>query len=264
MKEFRTRRLILLLAASVAASTVSKASDEWIPLFNGRDLEGWTVKVCGHEVGVNVADTFRVEKGLLKIRYDKYEKFGGKFGHLFYNQPFSNYVLRVEYRFVGEQMDGGPGWAFRNSGVMLHAQSPFSMGVNQSFPVSVEAQMLGGDGTHERSTANVCTPGTHIEIDVRLITAHCTDSSSPTFHGDEWVTMELEVRGGGRVTHRVEGQDVLTYEHPQLDPDDKDAQALIVDGDLMLPGGYVALQAESHPLDIRRVELRVLDDGEAQ
>ena len=177
----RTAALALLLALSAACAGPAEGPDDgWIRLFNGENLDGWRVKIRGYELDDNYARTFRVEDGLLRVVYDDYDAFDGKFGHLFYETPFSHYRLRVEYRFVGEQTPGGPGWAFRNSGVMLHGQSPESMTVEQEFPVSIEAQMLGGDGEHERPTGNLCTPGTHVEIGGELIERHCTNSSSAT------------------------------------------------------------------------------------
>jgi len=241
------------------AGSAAAASDEgWVSLFNGRDLEGWVPKFAMSDVGVNFKDTFRVEGGLLKVAYDRYEKFDGEFGHLFYKEPFGHYVLRVEYRFTGEQTPGGPSWAFRNSGVMFHSQSPESMGLEQSFPVSIEAQFLGGNGTEERPTANLCTPGTNVVMAGELVTRHCTNSASATYHGDQWVTVEIEVNGGGGVRHLIDGKAVIEYEAPQLDPDDPEARKLIKDGVLALEEGYIALQAESHPLEFRKVEIRVL------
>jgi hypothetical protein len=253
--------LALLLALSAACTgPIDRSGDGWIQLFNGQNLDGWRVKIRGYELGDNYANTFRVEDGLLRVVYDDYGEFEGKFGHLFFDTPFSHYRLRVEYRFVGEQTPGGPGWAFRNSGVMLHGQSPESMTVDQEFPVSIEAQMLGGDGEHDRPTGNLCTPGTHVEMGGELVKRHCTDSSSATYHGDEWVTMELEVRGSEIIRHFVEGELVLEYNAPQLDPSDGDAQRLLADGaELLLTGGTISLQAESHPLDFRKVELLPLD-----
>ncbi len=232
----------------------------WISLFNGKDLKEWKIKVTGHELNDNHGNTFRVENGILKVSYDQYEKFDGKFGHLFYKEPFSHYRLRVEYRFVGEQAPGGPGWAFRNSGIMLHCQSPESMREEQNFPVSIEAQLLGGNGTDERPTGNVCSPGTHIVMDNKLITQHCIQSDSETYHGDQWVTMEVEVHGNSTIRHIVNGRVVLEYEQPQLDEKDSDAQRLIKNGDKMLHGGYIALQAESHPVEFRKVEILPLEN----
>ena len=147
----------------------------WISLFNGKDLEGWTPKITGYALGDNYANTFRVEDGVLKVAYDKYPKFDSKFGHLFYKQKFSNYRLRIEYRFVGDQCPGGPGWATRNSGVMIHCQPPETMRKEQEFPVSIEVQFLGGDGKKTRPTANVCSPGTHIVMGGKLTGDRCPD-----------------------------------------------------------------------------------------
>lgn len=240
------------------ADPAAAGDGEWISLFNGRDLEGWVPKFAGYEAGVNYKDTFRVEDGVLKVRYDAYDKFDGEFGHLFYKEPFGHYVLRVEYRVVGEQIAGGPSWGLRNSGVMVHSQSPESMGLGQSFPVSIEVQFLGGAGPEERPTANLCTPGTNVVMNGELVTRHCTESTAPTFRGDVWVTVEVEVDGAGTIRHIVGGKEVLSYERPQLDPADADGSRLIRDGVLLLDRGHIALQAESHPFEFRKVEIRPL------
>jgi hypothetical protein len=245
------------LAAVVGALPAASQDDGWVSLFNGRDLTGWTPKIKGHPLGENYADTFRVEGGVLKVAYDKYPEFGGKFGHLFHKDKFGHYRLRVEYRFVGDQAKGGPGWAVRNSGVMLHCQAPESMRQDQDFPVSIEAQFLGGNGTDKRPTLNVCTPGTNIVMGGKLILQHCNNSRSQTYHGDQWVTAEMEVNGAGTVKHFVNGELVLEYEKAQIDGRDKDALKLGPDGKL-IEGGYIALQAESHPIEFRKVEVRIL------
>ena len=238
-----------------------RSGEEWVSLFNGKDLSGWTPKICGFRLGDNFGNTFRVEDGLLKVGYEAYEDgFQGRFGHLFYKEKFSHYVLRVEYRFVGEQIEGGPGWAYRNSGVMLHCQDPATIGLNQKFPVSIEMQMLGGNGKDPRTNANVCTPGTHIEMQGKLIKAHCRSSNSETYHGSQWVTVEVEVRGDEVIRHRIDGKVVLEYQKPQLDPDDGDARGLVIDGNVQLKSGYISLQSESHPLEFRKVEIRVLEN----
>jgi hypothetical protein len=244
------------------ASTGPQAG--WTPLFNRRDLDGWTPKFAGRPLGENYKQTFRVENGLLKVRYDRYARFTGEFGHLFFKTPFSRYRVRVEYRFTGRQVEGAPAWALLNSGVMLHSQAPDSMGRDQSFPVSIEAQILGDDGTGKRTTGNVCTPGTLVAVSGRLVRDHCIVLSPKAVPPGRWTTMEIEVRGGESIRHFVDGQVVASYEQPQLDPDDTDgaAQKLVRGGDPLLRGGYIALQAESHPIEFRKVELRLLAEGE--
>lgn len=246
-----------------AQDTQSKpenAASDWISLFNGKDLTGWIPKIRGYPLGENWGNTFRVENGLLKVSYDQYKKFDNRFGHLFYKGEFSNYVLRVEYRFVGEQVPEGPGWAIRNSGAMLHGERPEEMDLEQEFPASIEVQFLGGSGTGERSTANLCTPGTHVVMDGKLITRHCTNSTSKTYHGDQWVTVEIEVRGNDVIRHRIDGKEVLSYNEPQLDDTDEHAKKLIAKHGRKLDRGTISLQSESHPIEFRKVELRKLEE----
>ena len=256
----RSVALAACLAVMVSAAVAESGESGWIPLFNGEDLNDWTIKFKGHELGVNYKNTFRVEDGVLKVSYDEWESFDADFGHIFHKDKFSRYRLRVEYRFVGEQVAGGPGWAFRNNGVMVHSQSPDSMTVDQDFPVSIEVQLLGGDGRRPRTTANLCSPGTHVVMEEKLITQHCYNSTSETYHGDQWVTVEIEVDGNERIRHLIDGVVVLEYERPQLDEKDADASRLIAGGaPVMLHEGYIALQAESHPTEFRKVELLPLE-----
>ena len=260
VREMLLLSLILVSSAPCSHAEENQSPSEWIQLFNGRDLTGWTPKITGHDLGENFGNTFRVEDGLLKVGYEQYSNFDGQFGHLFFVEKFSHYRLRAEYRFVGQQIQGGPGWAIRNSGLMLHCQAPDSMTKDQKFPVSIEVQLLGGNGLDERTTANLCTPGTNVVMNGELFTRHCTSSNSKTYHGDQWVTVEIEVRGDETVKHIVEGQTVLEYSNPQLDPRDADARKLIHEDSLTLNNGYISLQSESHPVEFRRVELLKLSE----
>lgn len=224
-------------------TSVSSDQEEWKELFNGENLNGWNVKIRGSALNVDSLETFRVEDGLLKVRYDNYSAYDQVFGHIFYHEPYSYYRLQVEYRFTGSQIEGGPAWAWRNNGIMFHSQPAQTMQLNQDFPNSIEFQLLGGDGENERSNGNVCTPGTHIVIDGVLITDHCTSSNGPTHHGDQWVTAELVAYGDSLIQHKLNGDVVMEYTEPQLD-----------DGTL-LERGYIALQSESHPTDFRSVRI---------
>ncbi|RZK44245.1 MAG: DUF1080 domain-containing protein [Pedobacter sp.] len=244
--------IILLISLSNAAN----AQKGWTNLFNGKDLKDWTVKIAKHEVGENYANTFRVKNGLMQVGYEGYEMFDQQYGHIFFKKPYSAYLLKVEYRFIGEQAKGGEGWALRNSGAMLHSQDPKTMLKNQDFPISVEAQILGGDGKSERHTSNVCTPGTTVHMNNKLMTQHCIQSQSKTYAGDQWVTVEFLVLADSLIEHSIDKQVVLSYTKPQIgggsvlnfDPKVKqDGKALTE--------GYIALQSESHPIEFRTVKL---------
>ena len=225
--------------------------DGFVSLFNGKDLTGWTPKIVGEELGKDPKNTFRVKDGAIQVRYDKYDKFDRQFGHLFCDTPYASYILRLEYRFIGDkQIDGNPGgWAYMNSGVMIHGQAPDTMGLKQDFPNSIEVQLLGQaeNVKEDRPTANICTPGTHYVKDGKLIKAHCKKSTSKTYRGEQWVKLEIEVHGSKKIIHRVNGEVVFEYEKPQLN-----------DGTL-LEKGSISLQSESHACDFRNIEIKVLE-----
>jgi len=228
---------------------------EWIPIFDGRSLDGWTPKISGEALGFDRRKTFQVHDGILSVNYDNYNEFGNDFGHLFYNTKLSDYRLKFEYRFTGVQAVGGADWAILNSGVMLHAQDPSTMASNQGFPVSVEAQLLAAfDSAPLRTTANICTPGTHVKISGELITDHCINSETQAARVDEWSLFEVDVKGGQSAELFIDGQPALTLTALQLDPDDFDARPLIGD-ELTLPSGFIALQSESHPVEFRNILL---------
>jgi hypothetical protein len=236
-----------------AADWRSAPAADWQTLFNGKDLDGWVVKFAHHEAGDNYGDTFRVENGVIRVMYDKYgDDFGSRFGHLFYKQPFSYYVLALEYRFFGEQVKGGPSYAKSNSGVMVHSQAPDTILKEQDWPISVEAQFLAGD----RTTMNVCTPGTEIYMSGEMVKAHCTNSSSKKYGDEGWIPVQVEVLGGETIRHLIDGKVVLEYQKPSIgggvanryDP------AIKKDG-TVLTGGYIGLQAESQPVEFRNIRL---------
>ena len=235
--------------------------DDWHPLFNGRDLDGWIPKIKGYPAGINYGNTFRVEDGLLKVRYDQdyHGTFARRYGHLVTRDTFSYYQLRAEYRFAEPQIADGEGWATRNSGLMLHGQRAGRMGLEQDFPISLELQLLGRAGTGDRPTANLCTPGTEVDYRGKPYTDHCLNSSSATYPGEEWVTVQADVYGDSLIVHYVNGEEVLRYTNPRVGggvvADFRPAEK--VDG-RPLGSGTISLQSESHPVDFRRVEIRRL------
>lgn len=245
--------IILALLPNIVFSQESK---DWVDLFNGKDLSGWDIKFTGYDLNDNLNKTFGVKDGLLSVSYDEWSDFNNEFGHIFYNKPYSHYRLKVIYRFVGDQVTNGPGWAYRNNGVMLHSQSAASMLKDQDFPISLETQLLGGNGKDERPTGNLCTPGTHVNIDGKLVEEHCIISTSKTYHGDQWVEMEILVLGDSLIQHVIDDKVVFTYSKPVIgggvvanydDKIKKDGKALTE--------GYISLQAESHPTQFRSIRL---------
>lgn len=250
----------LILGGCAAAGTAAQNDPnerEWIDLFNGRDLAGWTVKIHRHDVGVNFGDTFRVEDGMIQVRYDQYGDFDDQFGHLYYDEPFSHYLVSVDYRFSGEVQPGAPGFVLLNSGIMLHSQDPRTMPRDQDWPISVEMQFYAEiSPDNPRPTGNMCSPGTHIVYNGQLDTRHCINASGRALPKDAWVRAEALVLGDSIVKHIINGDTVLVYSQPQIgggvvsryDP------AIKQDGKI-LSEGFIALQSEGQPLEFRNVRL---------
>jgi hypothetical protein len=266
-KLFYTCCLFLSVLVIKCTKKNERNKEEWLPVFNGKDLAGWDIKIAGQPLNDNYKNTFRVEDSMLRISYDQYEKFDNKFGHLYYKTPLSYYKLRFQYRFIGNHLADAPEWGDKNSGVMIHSQSAQSLDINQPFPVSLEMQLLGGKDSGTITTGNICTPGTQVHIHNSLITDHCTNSTSKTYNGQQWVSGIVEVFGDSLVRHIINGDTVLTYEKPVIgggfvsesynwtDAQITDSLFWINKAGSPLKEGYIALQAESQPLDFRRIEL---------
>jgi len=252
--------VLLLFSISACKQKESPAKEEWIQLFNGKDLTNWTAKIHHHDVGVNAGNTFRVEDGMIKVRYDQYDEFNDQFGHLYYNQLFSRFHLVVEYRFTGSLQPGAPDYTLLNSGVMFHSQDPRTMPKEQNWPISVEMQFLAGLGDgNPRPTGNMCSPGTEIFYNGNQYENHCLNSTSKTYEANEWVRAELIVLGDSLITHIINGDTVLQYNKPTMGGGVVlGYDSAIWQSGKPLTSGFIALQSEGQPIDFRKVELRIL------
>jgi len=260
MRILKCSILALLVLTTCASFKSTGDNPKWIKLFNGKDIKDWFVKIHHHEVGENFGNTFRVEDGLIKVRYDQYGDFNDQFGHLYYKVPYSFYHLKLEYRFVGELQKGAPDYTLRNSGVMFHSQDPRTMPKEQDWPISVEFQFLGGLGDGKpRTTGNMCSPGTKVVYNGQVDERHCINSSSKTYEGDQWVKAELIVLGDSLITHIINGDTVMKYSKPQIGGDvvNRYDPKIKKDG-ILLKSGFIALQSEGQPIDFRNIELKDL------
>jgi hypothetical protein len=222
-----------LLAAALLLPTLISAAQP-VPLFNGKDLAGWTTDVPKADKEPGISPSFIVRDG-------KLVSLGSPGGHLVTDKIYSNYKLVVEYRFARE-----PG----NCGVLVHASTPRKL--YGMFPQSIEVQMM-----HENAGDFWCI-GENIEVpdmelrrpkkdadqkfgggpaDARRI-LNLTDGSEKPI--GEWNTMEIECKGD-EVKVSVNG-------------------ALVNHGrKCTATSGKIALQAEGSEVEFRKVELTKLD-----
>ncbi len=253
--------LLSYLFFSCSSDAQKQENQDWIQLFNGKDINDWVVKIHHHETGDNFGNTFRVEDSILKIRYDRYDQFNERFGHLYYKTPFSYYHLKLEYRFADEWRKDAPEYTILNSGIMFHSQDPRNILKEQDWPISVEMQLLAGleDGK-PRPTGNMCSPGTHVVYEGKLDTRHCIESSSKTFTPNQWVSAELIALGDSLIIHIINGDTVLKYSQPQIGGPivNRFDTAQKMDGKI-LKEGFIALQSEGQPIDFRNIKLLNLE-----
>ena len=236
------------------STTKSTKTGNWKSLFNGKNLDGWTMKISGQQVGVNYLNTFRVEDGILKIKYDNYKSFDNQFGALYTTKPYTNYRLKVEYRFVGELTPGAPTWGLRDSGVQFHGQSAESMGLKQSFPICLEYNLHGGNGKDERPVGEICLSGTLVDIN-GVPSKGCNPATvKRTIHGDQWATLEIDVKGD-EIVQYINGEEIIHYENPRCNPENEIAKTMIKNGNASLHSGFISLQSNSHPIEFRKIEI---------
>ncbi len=253
---------VLIVAGDQATgeSKNVKSQEKWIHIFNGHNLDGWIPKITGYKTGINPLDLFHVEDGLLKVDYSKFNKFNGRFGHLFYKEKLSSYILHIEYRFVGELLPDAPGYCYRNSGVMIHSQSAESMDIVQNWPVSIESQFLGSTQRMKQKTASICTPGTTVSYKGMPTEEHCIESTSKYYYDNQWVSLDVIVKSGKTISNVIDGDTVLSISQPKIGGSLLTENFPLAAGTL-LEDGYIALQAEGQNIDFRKVDLMILDDS---
>jgi len=262
MKSFFNILLIVLVLSSFFnckknISNKTESDNKWKSLFNGENLDDWIIKINGYKLHDNHLNTFRAENGILKVSYDQYDNFTDEFGHLFYKTPYTNYRLKLEYRFVGKQVNGGEAWAEKNSGIMIHSQAPETMLLNQGFPLSLEVQLLGGvkEGV-PRPSGNLCTPATHVKMKGTTITEHCIMADSKTYYGKEWIEAEVIVTKDS-ISHFIDGKLAISYSYPSIGGDflDSTSKNIQAKEGQELTSGYISLQSESHPIEFKNIKI---------
>ncbi|WP_297088307.1 DUF1080 domain-containing protein [uncultured Draconibacterium sp.] len=256
--------IVFIVFAAISCNILQKkeSKQEWRTLFNGENLDGWVPKIQHHETGDNYANTFRVVDGKIQVNYDDYGSFDDRFGHLFFDECFSSYHLKFEYRFTAQWQEDAPWYTFRNSGVMIHSQAPETILKEQNWPISIEYQILAEEeeGT-PRPTANMCSPGTEVDFEGEIAPQHCLNSSANTYKWDEWCQGEIIVYSDSLIIHIVNADTVLQYSNPRIG--DKVNRIAIADPAIKIDGkplteGYIALQSEGHGIEFKNIKIKEL------
>lgn len=246
--------LIVCSLISCSEQTDNSSEENWEAIFDGTNLTDWTPKFFRMDMGENYKNTFRLTDSLLHVSYDQYDSFNNEFGHLFYKKKYSHYRLRTTYRFLDLDLKNRPDWAFANNGLMLHSQHVSTMTKDQPFPLSIEFQLLQGEG---RPTGKFCTPGCEVDYEGEQYPNHChNEYEGPEHPLETWVVAEAIVYGDSLVHHLVNGDIVETYTNLKIGGDmSAGLDTLQFKSGMPLSEGYISVQAEGHDTQFQKIEV---------
>ena len=169
----------------------------------------------------------------------------------------------MDYRFYGNHVNlfknEDEAWNYKNSGVMLHSEDPSKMLLNQGFPVSIEAQFLGGSGVKERPTLNMCSPGTEVVINESQAMEHCISSNSKTYHNEDWISVEFVVYSDSIVHHIINKDTVMSYSNIKIGGEYLSDNFTDKVGE-PLKEGFISLQSEGHPIEFKNIRIKEFSD----
>ncbi len=170
-----TRSMVILLWIFVCA--VAQAGDNWVPLFNGKDLSGW--RAYGKE-------KWAVENGTLLG-----EGLTDKYGYLVTEKTYKDFLLRVKFKC--EKLG--------NYGVFLRSRM---LGEGQSGP-DIEGTQVEVDPS--RDTGGIYESGG------RQWVAQNTAESARAIKTNEWNELEIAIEGRHVVT-RLNGLQIVDFDDP--------------------------------------------------
>ncbi len=211
-----------MLAMIAACPTIAA---EPTALFNGKDLNGWSVFI-NHKV--KTVDAKEDPKAVFKVEDGAIHVSGEEFGCLTTNQEYENYHLTVEFKW-GTKRYPPRETVVRDSGILLHCVGP-----DKIWTKSIECQVQEGD----------CgdfwmVDGTSLEVDgviQKQFKKKKKDAEKPS---GEWNVIEV-ICNGDKVTNIVNG--VVVNEGSKAS----------------VARGKIALQSEGAEVFFRRVELKPL------
>lgn len=123
----------------------SKADSGWVPLFNGRDFEGFYAHYYQYGV-VEMAkqEAFRIDSGIIHVPRAKPTANWAGQAHLFTRKRYSWYRVRVEYRYAPDHSGGS-----QNAGLIVHVENDDALirNTKDRRPTSIEINMRRADGS---------------------------------------------------------------------------------------------------------------------
>lgn len=137
-------------------------------LFNGKNLDGWTIHLAPDSGDVLESLVFCAKEGLINIS-------GQPFGYMITDKSFKDYKLHLEWRWYGEPS---------NSGIFLHAEP-----IDAVWPRCAEVNLMNG-----RAGDMIASGGSAFEelTEGRFLRSTKESAENPA---GEWNTAEIVCKG---------------------------------------------------------------------
>jgi len=258
------RVLLMLFFFPLAAMAATGDEKGWIPLFNGKTLEGWYAVQPKTGKNIDPKKFFRVDQGMIHVLEapdDPQER--DTVSYLATNQEYSNVRIHLEYKW-GSKRSARSAQNKRNSGLFY-----LMVGTDKGSPRFVECQI------EETDTGDLWLVG-GISITAWLVDPYSSMySDDPSLPGSKrviggpqvrlsrvlksgdfedragWNTVEV-VLDGNQSTHIVNGRTVnRAWDIRQPDPQDPTQT-------IPLASGHIALEAEGSEIWFRNIKIKPL------
>lgn len=253
----------------------------WITLFNGKNLDGWSIQLRDQDKNEDPNHLVQVDHGVLHFYKDAQAGSEQPFGYLATAKEYSSYRLRLEYKW-GEKKFAPRTGSVRDSGLLYHVTA-----TDKVWPDSVEYQIQENDvgdiyaistqvtSSADPKTTNIVTTIStnntsgviRTNSNARLKFLEPTEGGVPVVQGrlgtslrvirnpmnehEGWNTVEIEVRGNS-ATHLLNGTVNNRCNNIKKS----------VNGEwIPLDRGRIALQLEGAEIFYRKIQIQELKEG---
>jgi hypothetical protein len=236
----------------VAATSVTANNDAWVPLFNGKDFNGWYTFLPSTGKNNDAKHVFKIEHGMIHVLGLPESAEFQEFGYLATDKEFSHCRIRAEFKW-GTKRFAPRAEDKRDSGLLYYFVGP-----DKVWPRSLELQIQETDvgdlfiTDGPRITTSIVndyfpmySPDVHPhrQGEGRVIKAGDFEDRTG------WNTVEV-ILDGDRITHLVNGRVVMRAWHLEQ-PDPEGASKWIA-----LDHGRILLQAEGAEVWYRNIQVK--------
>jgi hypothetical protein len=227
----QTRSCLAVLAMLLILASAARAG-EYRDIFDGKSLDGWVVEGTAKD---------KMGRMMWSVSDGRIVCLGEGFGFLRYDRrEFSDFTLRVEYRFI--PASGGKPPANSGLGIRTGRFDPARSRETRPSYAAFEVQLLDDAGR---------PPSAH---GTGSLYRYKSPTANPARPAPEWNIIEVAC-AGPRIAIRLNGRAILEADQSELADVKTKPSAAPAPKDKPR-AGYVALQSHSGRVEFRKVQIR--------